>query len=600
MQRDSDKYIDLSGKGKEAGAFISTSANINYGTTATLTDMQTLPDQHYRALIETMTQGVVCQDSDGRIIMANPVAQAILGYSFQELWGRTFFELIHDEQDVALNDEQMPIQRILSGEVISSAQAIDILIQMRDATERRISISGSPLRDDTGRITGAIVNIQDVTEQRVLERRTQRALDALLSMAEALIQDTQEEMQSTILPEENRPAPLAEGGVSRRLAELPCRLLDCQRVGIALLDPEKETLRPLIVVGISPEHELHWRNSLQGARLQNFLGDSRLVVRLRAGQVLSLDTSLPIFRDHPSYKMVAPIIKGNQLLGILLLGYGRIQPMHTRNDLAIIQAIARLASLVIEREKARNERDQALIALQNANLELERANKIKHNFVSMVGHEFRTALTGIQGFSEIICERELTLSEIKEFAVDIHSDARRLGRMINDMLDLDRMEAARMELSLGWTDLNAIILDVAARIRSDTTNHMLRLQLANALPILPGDDDKLTQVILNLLKNAIKYSPDGGEIVIMSMVEGNMVHVSVRDNGLGIAPVDLEGIFERYTRADMGNGHLLDGAGLGLPVVREIVQMHGGQVWAESSPGEGSVFHFTIPFTEVR
>jgi two-component system sensor histidine kinase VicK len=98
----------------------------------------------------------------------------------------------------------------------------------------------------------------------------------------------------------------------------------------------------------------------------------------------------------------------------------------------------------------------------------------------------------------------------------------------------------------------------------------------------------------------VKYSPDGGEIVINSVVEGNMVHVSIRDAGLGIAPADLERIFERYARAGSGTSRFIEGTGLGLPIVREIVQMHGGQVWAESLQGKGSVFHFTIPFTEMR
>jgi signal transduction histidine kinase/PAS domain-containing protein len=778
MQRDDDKYIDLSMKDREVGDL----TNVNLAGTVTLTEIQAIADRQYRVLFEMMTQGVICQDADGHIVMANSAAQTLLGYSFEELRGRTSFdpcwqarksdgspfpgdehpamlalrtgkpvksvimslfhpkesahrwlivnavplfrpnervpfqvyttlqdqmELNHqtdisqaseqqalvrvheleavfeaisdnvavydqqghvvemseplremllqypqsgskktesrtplpntlqpeevsigetktpsefapdsparssdgdeplplesfalrDEQGHLLSDERMPIWRLLRGEVISSSHSVDIVVRTRGGVERYLSISGSPMYDETKTITGAVAIIQDVTVRRELERRTQRALDAILAMAEALVQDTHEEFQSAPIVDGAQPS-LADTLVERSLVELPCRLLDCQRVGIALLDPETDMLQPMIVVGISPEHEHHWRNSLQGARLQNFLGDARLVARLRSGQVLSLDASLPLFRDHPSYKMITPIMKGNHLLGILLLGYGRNQPTHTQNELAIIQAIARLASLVIEREKARNERDQALMALQTANHELERANKVKSNFVSMVSHEFRTALTGIQGFSEIIRDGELTLPEAREFAVDIFTDARRLGRMINDMLDLDRMEAGRMELSLGWTDLNAIILDVVAHMRPNASNHSLRLQLANALPILPGDYDKLTQVMTNLLDNAIKYSPDGGEIVITSVVEGNMVQVSVKDNGLGIAPVDLERIFERYARAGSGKTRFIEGTGLGLPIVREIIQMHGGQVWAESLQGKGSVFHFTMPFTE--
>jgi PAS domain S-box-containing protein len=741
MQKD-DTYKDLSGKGKEAGAL--TNANVSYKGTATLTEMQAITDREYRVLFESMEQGVLGLDSDGRIIMANPAAQAMLGYSFDDLHGRTTFdpcwqtrksdgsdlpneehpvtvamrtgkqvnnvtmglfqpgrkehrwyrvsvspqfhpnerypyqvyiifqdqteekeriehlqsaegdaltrvheleavftaiadnvvvydqagqilemsdqvremlggqEIVHfddhstrergaklalqDRQNITLSERQLPISRILQGEIISSAHAADVSIHRQDGVERYVSVSGSPMHDDAGKITGAVAIIQDVTERRELERRTQKALDAVLAMAEALVQETQEEIMEDKLSGENPNAGLTEDIVEHSLAELPCRLLGCQRVGIAQLDPESDTLRPMIVIGISQEHELHWRNSLQGVRLQNFLGDPRLVARLRSGQVLSLDASLPLFRDHPSYKMITPIMKGKQLIGLLLLGYGLNQPLHTKNELAIIQAIAHLASLVIEREKARNERDKALDELHHVNRELERANKVKNNFVSMVSHEFRTALTGIQGFSEIMRDKDLTVSEIKEFAVDIYGDARRLGRMISDMTDLDRMEAGRVELSMGWTDLNAIILDVTTQMRENTGNHTLRLQLANALPILPGDYEKLTQVMTCLLDNALKYSPDGGEIVIASVVEGNTVHVSVRDNGPSIPPVDLERIFESYIHAGLGKTRFMEGNGRGLSIVREIVQMHSGQVWAESLQGKGSVFHFTVPF----
>jgi signal transduction histidine kinase len=231
---------------------------------------------------------------------------------------------------------------------------------------------------------------------------------------------------------------------------------------------------------------------------------------------------------------------------------------------------------------------------------LERANKVKSNFVSMVSHEFRTALTGIQGFSEIMRDKDLTPLETKEFALDIYTDARRLVRMITDMTDLDRMETGRVELNMGWLDMNAIILDVVGRLRSTALKHTIRLQLANALPILLGDYDKLTQVMVNLLDNAIKYSPEGGDIFVSSIVEGHVVHVTVRDSGRGIAPTDLERIFERYTRATAGNPGYIEGTGQGLPVVREIIKMHRGQVWVESIEGKGSVLHFTVQFTEVR
>jgi signal transduction histidine kinase len=166
--------------------------------------------------------------------------------------------------------------------------------------------------------------------------------------------------------------------------------------------------------------------------------------------------------------------------------------------------------------------------------------------------------------------------------------------MIADQLALSRLETGHQRLQQGWLNLNAIIADVVNRLRP-TTHHLIRLQLARALPILIGDHEKLTYVVSHLLKNAIQYSPDGGEISVSSVVEGHMVHIYVRDQGVGIPVFELERIFADRTRTDV---EALERRTQGLLTIREIVQMHRGEIWAESSVGAGSIFHFTIPFTE--
>jgi signal transduction histidine kinase len=244
---------------------------------------------------------------------------------------------------------------------------------------------------------------------------------------------------------------------------------------------------------------------------------------------------------------------------------------------------------------AESERAAALAAQTAANAQLERLNKAKSEFVSIVSHEFRTALTGIQGFSEMMRDEDFTLEEMKEYADDINKDALRLNRMITEMLDLDRMESGRMTLNVEPVDLNAIVADVAARSRVNAPNHPVRLELDEALPEVAGDRDKLTQVLTNLVSNAIKYSPDGGEIALSSAREGDVAHVRVRDHGVGIPPDALENVFERFSRVESGASRYIQGTGLGLPIVRQIVQMHGGRAWAESAMGEGSTFQFTLP-----
>jgi signal transduction histidine kinase/integral membrane sensor domain MASE1 len=236
-------------------------------------------------------------------------------------------------------------------------------------------------------------------------------------------------------------------------------------------------------------------------------------------------------------------------------------------------------------------------ALAVANAELARLNRAKSDFVSVVSHEFRTPLTGIQAFSELIRDEEFPVDEIKVFAADINREAERLGRMISELLDLDRMESGQMTLRVEPLDLNALIAEAVAGIGPNAPQHALRLELDATLPSLPGDRDKMTQVILNLLSNAIKYSPKGGNVTVGTTWDRARAHLWVRDQGVGIPSDALEAVFERYTRLETGANSMIQGTGLGLPIVRQIAELHGGRAWAESEVGRGSTFHVTLPLT---
>jgi signal transduction histidine kinase len=184
---------------------------------------------------------------------------------------------------------------------------------------------------------------------------------------------------------------------------------------------------------------------------------------------------------------------------------------------------------------------------------------------------------------------------MREYAGDINKDSQRLNRMIDEMLDLDRMESGRMTIHPERMDLNAVLDEVVNRVRPNAPNHTLSLDLQGDLPSIHADRDRLTQVASNLLNNAVKYSPTGGRISVKSRADGEGVRIEVRDEGLGIPPEALETIFERYSRVDSQATKDIPGTGLGLPIVRQIVQLHGGKVWAESELGRGSVFHVTLP-----
>jgi len=282
-----------------------------------------------------------------------------------------------------------------------------------------------------------------------------------------------------------------------------------------------------------------------------------------------------------------PLVRAGSLLGaIVLRSYDATT--FTLDDARLLslfgdQAVAALANAeAFERQRAAME-------------QLEKVNRAKSEFVSIVSHEFRTPLTGIQGFSEMMKDEDLSLVEMKEYAADINKDAQRLNRMITEMLDLDRMEAGRMTLHPETVELNALVSEAADRVRPNAPGHPIRLALDDGLPALSADRDRLTQVVANLLSNAVKYSPTGGEIVVTTSRDGAGIHLAVHDHGMGIPKDKLDDIWERYSRVDTDKTRGIQGTGLGLPIVRQIVTMHGGRAWAESEVGRGSTFHVVLP-----
>ncbi|HEY5005310.1 MAG TPA: HAMP domain-containing sensor histidine kinase, partial [Ktedonobacteraceae bacterium] len=222
---------------------------------------------------------------------------------------------------------------------------------------------------------------------------------------------------------------------------------------------------------------------------------------------------------------------------------------------------------------------------------------LQNNFIAVVGHEFRTALTSIQGFSELMHVEDLSSDDVKEFAGDINTDVTRLNHLINDLLDLERMKSSSTTLHLSQIDINSLLTNVVERMQPVLTRKQLqfKLDLDIKLACLNGDPDKLIQLFLNLLNNAIKYSPKDSEIFIRSREENTMAHIMIQDQGRGIPADQLDKVFDRYVRVEMDVSRYVSGTGLGLTIVKQIVDLHQGQIWVESVLLQGSTFHVMLP-----
>jgi signal transduction histidine kinase/HAMP domain-containing protein len=253
---------------------------------------------------------------------------------------------------------------------------------------------------------------------------------------------------------------------------------------------------------------------------------------------------------------------------------------------------------------------QSALAIQNARLfreietkgrELEIANRHKDEFLASMSHELRTPLNAIIGFSEVLLERlfgELTDKQA-EYLDDILSSGRHLLSLINDILDLAKIEAGRMELEPTEFDLpqaidNALVLVRERALRRGIT---LEQSIAPDLGEIKGDERKVKQVLLNLLSNAVKFTPEGGRIYVRAARVNGMAEVSVADTGVGIAPEDHEAVFEEFRQVGTDYARKHEGTGLGLALARRFVELHGGTIRVESELGRGATFTFTIPVT---
>jgi len=241
--------------------------------------------------------------------------------------------------------------------------------------------------------------------------------------------------------------------------------------------------------------------------------------------------------------------------------------------------------------------NEALESQREANANLERHDATKSEFLSIVSHEFRTALTGIQGFSELIRDGGLEPDEVRAYGGYIFNDADRVNRLIGDMLDLDRMESGRMSMRTTQVDINDLLMEAISRAAPAAVSVEFKSDLDPRLPIVAGDRDRLIQVVSNIVNNAVKYSPEGGTVTLASRVEGRFALISITDTGIGIPQEEIGHVFERFRRVRSGAAQSIPGTGLGLTIVKQIVEMHGGKIWVESALGHGSSFHFTIPLS---
>ncbi len=260
-----------------------------------------------------------------------------------------------------------------------------------------------------------------------------------------------------------------------------------------------------------------------------------------------------------------------------------------------------VATLVIYFVKEIAELNKSNEQLQEANRKLRVIDRLKTDFMSVVSHELRTPLTTVKAFVElIIMKPEMPEQRKKKLISTIHAEADRLTRLIEELLDLARIESRAMKWRIVEVCIDDIISHAIESLRPIFEGKGQRVTTAfcSTSTILPGDRDRLIQVVTNLLSNAAKYTPAGGSIHVAVRRESDpteQVIVEITDTGMGIPAEDIELIFEKFQRSGDHLTGTIEGSGLGLAIARQIVDYHGGRIWASSTRGRGSTFTFTLP-----
>jgi signal transduction histidine kinase len=241
--------------------------------------------------------------------------------------------------------------------------------------------------------------------------------------------------------------------------------------------------------------------------------------------------------------------------------------------------------------------ERTVADLEERNRKLGESEQVKSELVSNVSHELRTPLASVLGFSSLMLDREVTPEETTRYLEVIRTEARRLASLLNDLLDVQRVEQDALELRSDEVNLNELLSTQVTLYSAQSDAHQLKLELVGAPLTVSGDRDRLAQVVGNLLSNAIKYSPDGGVVEVSAAAIGAEAWIWVRDEGLGIPGGHQEQIFTKFFRGDVGRELGISGTGLGLVLARQIVEAHGGQLGFESEAGRGSTFWLQLPAT---
>lgn len=539
--------------------------------------------------LRSIAEAIAWTGADGRLEWCNAQFENLVGERRLALIGRDVLELLPLEQDGSkVTGEAHPLSRGIAGELVEAEP-----YELPGLVGRYVEVSARGLCG-TDRKSSTVIVVRDVTRRKQREQTLLRQQEflALLQRVTNASNDAEDESQAigTVL-------------------ELVCaRRRWC--LGHASLFAQPGSWEDLIPTGI-------WFLECEpGAQLRAWLEQRPFLISKIADAMISEGRPVQMLVEGPLGPVDAtaiPIVSGREIVGML-------EFYHSSRDTDDLDDLAQIGvqlGRVIERKRAEHELREAHAelelrvmdrtfelaeanqALRRENEERRKAEAAKNELVATVSHELRTPLASLLGFAELMIDNEFSRAEQCEFLGVIHQESQRLTDMINDFLDLQRIEAGRIDCHPQPMELEPLLRDCARLFTRDDGTHPIAVEAGN-LPLVMADGKRLRQVLTNLISNAVKFSPDGGKVHIKATGEGDQVLVMVKDHGLGIPLEMIPKLFQKFVRVDNADTRKIGGTGLGLALIKEIVQLHNGDIWVESQLGIGSRFFFTLPVAPAQ
>ncbi len=539
--------------------------------------------------LEAAANAIVITDTNGDIQWVNTAFTDLTGYVADEVVGKSTRILKSGKQSQAFYRELW--QTVKEGRVWQG----EIINKRKDGTLYTEEQTITPVVDGEGRVTHFIAIKLDISERKRAEEVLAGKNRELETIAEF------ERTQSKVIALFNSLKESRD--IFSRTLEILADAHQFLVSGVYLVDEWQGKLNCIASHGLpkSMSKQYSIGEDLVGQAAQS--NKMRLITAPDDGH-FKIDTGL--FCIEPRTVIITPIIHADKVLGVIVLA--------SLNDLeqseqSFIERLTKQIALSLnsllqyQHLKAMSEQlKQRGAEISQKNEQLEQSNKLKTEFLANMSHELRTPLNAIIGFSEVL--RDELLGELneeqKDYVSEVFTSANHLLSLINDILDLSKIEAGKMELKLELDDLPSTLKNAVSIVRERAHQHdiSINIDIDAEIGFARVDSRKIKQILFNLLSNAVKFTPDGGEVTLKARRIDNHLEVSVIDTGIGIAPEKVDLLFQPFVQLDGSLARYYEGTGLGLAMVKRLVNLLEGTIELTSEVGKGSCFKFVIPYLE--